>query len=247
VEDETSFHTTAIDLVLETKPLLLFCSFPPFLSFLFILYPRLSFFPHTGRIYIVLTVFTITNVYIVQQINSLILNPELFAKLFAIPLGQAVSLLSPVSALTQSLLFSICPMLFRLLANIEGSATSMDKAEQKAIIFFWYFFIIARFMGQIIWDITVTYFDGCEYGLFWFTQNSCQAKHFASLSCSVTNAHNCFAFPIPGRLSRSIRYLAPPHFFNSYCRNRHQPGPLGTGTNRPNDPWSERSVIHSIF
>ena len=110
-------------------------------------------------------VFTVTNVYIVQRINSLILNPDLFGDRF-------VSLLSPVTALTQSLLFSICPVIFKVLANIEGSATSMDKAEQKAIIYFWYFFIIARFMGQIIWNITLRFFfDGCEYGLFWFTQN----------------------------------------------------------------------------
>jgi hypothetical protein len=138
-------------------------------SSLFLLHPLPVplIFSHTGRVYIFLTVFTIANVYIVNQINSVILHPEIFSKVFNIPLEKAVSWLSTASGLTQSLLFSICPYLFLMLANIEGSATSLDKAEQKALIYFWYFFIIARFMGQIIWDITVNFLEGCEYGLFW--------------------------------------------------------------------------------
>jgi len=129
---------------------------PPYALSLRPVTPMISYASNKIRfwiIYIVLTVFTVTNVYIVKRINSLILNPDLFG-------DQFVSLLSPVTALTQSLLFSICPVIFKVLANIEGSATSMDKAEQKAIIYFWYFFIIARFMGQIIWNITVRFFDG---------------------------------------------------------------------------------------
>jgi len=67
---------------------------------------------------------------------------------------------SSLSGLTQSLLFSICPVIFKLLANFEGSSSSMQKSEQRSMIFFWYFYIIARFMGQIVFDSIHTFLKG---------------------------------------------------------------------------------------
>ena len=71
-----------------------------------------------------------------------------------------------LSGLSQTLLLSIAPYIFEILANIEGSATSEGKVEQTALIFFWYFFIVARYMGQIVWGMVEQVWEGCKYALF---------------------------------------------------------------------------------
>lgn len=73
---------------------------------------------------------------------------------------------SSASGLTQTLLFSVAPYIIEILANIEGTATSEGKAENKALIYFWYFFIVARFIGQIALDTMVGVVTGCKYKLF---------------------------------------------------------------------------------
>lgn len=72
-------------------------------------------------------------------------------------------LLPILSGLTQTMLFSVCPQIFKFVANCEGSASSMAKAEELAILYFWYFYIIARFMGPILWDSIVKFTTGSEY------------------------------------------------------------------------------------
>jgi hypothetical protein len=39
----------------------------------------------------------------------------------------------------------------------------MEKAEQKAMIFFWYFYIVARFLGQILINGIMQFLNGGEY------------------------------------------------------------------------------------
>ena len=123
-----------------------------------------SFF-RNERIFTFTVVFTIFNVYVVHLINSIFLKPNLFSAAFGIPYETAVSWSNTASGFTQTLLFSVSSSLFEVLANIEGSATSKGKSEQKALIYFWYFFFISRYMGQIIWDIAVRFWEGCKYSL----------------------------------------------------------------------------------
>jgi len=111
-------------------------------------------------VYTGFTVFTIANVYIVQEINSVLLNPRLFSALLGITEEKAEAYVGLASGYTQIAVLSIAPSIFLILANIEGSATSMEKAEQRALIFFWYFFIVARFMGQIVFDAAIKITEG---------------------------------------------------------------------------------------
>ena len=87
-------------------------------------------------------------------INDYILKPEFWIGIFNginvdVNEGALTSWLSTISGLSQTLLFSVCPTIFKFLANCEGSSSSMEKAEQQAMIFFWYFYIFARFLGPI--------------------------------------------------------------------------------------------------
>ena len=100
--------------------------------------------------------------YFIQRINSFILNPQILVEMLGLSIESASKLTSTASGLTQSLLFSICPMIFKFMAYSEGSSSSMDMAEQNAMIYFWYFYIIARFMGQIVWDAVLSFFEGSK-------------------------------------------------------------------------------------
>lgn len=116
---------------------------------------NISYFAKKVRRWFVCTllvIFTVANTYIVNKINSLVFNPNTVANLFNIKLDKAIRIVSPVTGLSQTLLFSISPTIFRFLSNLEGSSSSVGHSEQKSIIYFWYFFIIARFIGQIIVD-----------------------------------------------------------------------------------------------
>eukprot|EP00535_Pseudo-nitzschia_heimii_P006203 CAMPEP_0197187098 /NCGR_PEP_ID=MMETSP1423-20130617/15235_1 /TAXON_ID=476441 /ORGANISM="Pseudo-nitzschia heimii, Strain UNC1101" /LENGTH=1014 /DNA_ID=CAMNT_0042638587 /DNA_START=252 /DNA_END=3293 /DNA_ORIENTATION=+ len=64
-----------------------------------------------------------------------------------------LSIRPTLSGLTQSLLFCICPFIFSCVANKDGTASSMAKAESRAMIYFWYFFIVARFMGPLMYQM----------------------------------------------------------------------------------------------
>jgi len=111
-------------------------------------------------VYTIMTAFTIAFTYIVQLINRIFLNPKLLSTLLGISMETATDWSIVISGLTQSLVFSICPLVFELLANIEGSATSLGKREQKALINFWYFYLVARYMGQIVWEAVVNFWYG---------------------------------------------------------------------------------------
>jgi hypothetical protein len=41
----------------------------------------------------------------------------------------------------------------------------MEMAERRAMIYFWYFYLIARFMGQILWQAAVSFLTGSKYQL----------------------------------------------------------------------------------
>ena len=104
-----------------------------------------------------------------NYILNLVFNPDLLQNILSLTEERAASIQVLISGQAQILLFSICPPIFKILSNIEGSATSENKAEQKAIIFFWYFFLIVRFMGQIVWDIAYDYFTSSKSNITTFT------------------------------------------------------------------------------
>ena len=119
--------------------------------------------PATQRVLIAITVITVTNVYFLELISSFILKPDRFSSLFGVTLERARSWSSTASGLIQTIQFSVAPIIFDVLANIEGSATSAGMAQRNAILYFWFFYVVARFMGKIIWDAILSLWAGCKY------------------------------------------------------------------------------------
>lgn len=125
--------------------------------------PTISFASKKVRRWIVLiaaTIITVCNVYILDLISTYILKPDNFLAVFGIGDERARSWSSTASGLVQTLLFSVAPYLFEALANMEGSATSAGKAQRNAILYFWYFYVVARFMGKIVWDAVLSVWAG---------------------------------------------------------------------------------------
>eukprot|EP00536_Pseudo-nitzschia_multiseries_P003826 jgi/Psemu1/237046/estExt_Genewise1.C_600084 len=130
--------------------------------------PTISFLSKKIRRWITYTfviLFTCFYIGIIDLVNEHIWNPDKVVALFGEAAQASLSKYSSsLSGLTQILLFSVCPVIFRIVANFEGSSTSMQKAEQRALMYFWYFYIIARFMGQIVYKSTLLFLRG-EQGL----------------------------------------------------------------------------------
>jgi hypothetical protein len=110
----------------------------------------------------------------VNLINNMVLSPGLWSRALTklnitTPPGTVQKFLSTLSGLSQSLIFSICAPIFKFLADAEGSSSSMAKAEQKAMIFFWYFYIVARFLGQILMEGILQFLKGGKYILHFFS------------------------------------------------------------------------------
>lgn len=120
---------------------------------------------------VVLFLILFTSVYVVpiNKINRFIKDADNYTQY-----PMLSGLLPILSGLTQTMLFSVCPQIFKFVANCEGSASSMAKAEELAILYFWYFYIIARFMGPILWDSIVKFTTG--------TSNSVEALILSALS-----------------------------------------------------------------
>lgn len=120
------------------------------------------------RTYIFLVLFTTCYLPPINYINGKLWdsNRVVYDKAFE-RLGLSSSTLDKIlptlSGLTQTLLFSICPTIFRFVADFEGSSTSMDAAEHRSMIFFWYFYIAARFMGQILWQFFSKLVGGSKF------------------------------------------------------------------------------------
>ena len=100
----------------------------------------------------------------VNLINKMVLNPDLWSKaLSAFNKDDVQKFTTFLSGFSQSLIFVVCPPIFKFLADSEGSSSSMEKAEQKAMIFFWYFYIVVRFLGQIVLNGIQQFFNGGKY------------------------------------------------------------------------------------
>jgi len=92
--------------------------------------------------------------------NNFVPSEEFWLEKLEIPQKIVNRVLPSLSSLAQTLLFSICPSIFTFVADAEGSATSREKAEERAMIFFWYFYIVARFMGVFVWDAILNFNQG---------------------------------------------------------------------------------------
>ena len=87
----------------------------------------------------------------INLINRSILNPEKISTWFPfITVETATKFVTFLSGVSQILLFSICPTFFKYIACKDGKSTSVQQMEQRAMMYFWYFFIVARYLGQFL-------------------------------------------------------------------------------------------------
>ena len=135
----------------------------------------------SSRVFTVLVVFTSCYIVSINNLNEAIWNPEIYTN-FGISQSTMSKVLPTLSGLTTTLLFSICPTIFKFLSDFEGESSSMEKAEQRAMIFFWYFYICTRFLGQILWDSIQKFTSGGKDYINHFIRYS------NLLPCSCSNA-----------------------------------------------------------
>jgi len=114
-------------------------------------------------VHFILVAFTVLWVIPVSLVNTFILSPNQLPAITGWDEATLTRLVTPLSGLTQMLLFSVCPTLFKFLAGVEGSSSNLEKAEQRAMIFFWYFFIIARYMGPILFNSVISFVRGGKH------------------------------------------------------------------------------------
>ena len=89
-----------------------------------------------------------------RRATAFILDPEELAKRFPdVPFFQNpdtffYQLFAGVaSGFVYTLFFSFCPQIFKAIANYEGNVSSMRRAEDKALSYFWYFMLLTAFTG----------------------------------------------------------------------------------------------------
>lgn len=136
--------------------------FEQFFGFLVLNFSRSSAL--LNRVMICFCTFAVFWTVPIQIINIFILQSERWKNIsdtigLNLTLSQIESYKTTVSGLLQTLIFSVCPVFFKYLAYIEGSSSSMAKAEQTALMLFWYFYIIARFFGTILVVAAMEYFN----------------------------------------------------------------------------------------
>lgn len=101
------------------------------------------------RVFIFLIVFIGSYTALLNVLNNFLWNPENY-KNWGISDEFLSQVLPTLSGLTQTLLFTVCPFIFKFVANKSGEATSYESGEQLAMIYFWYFYLVVRYLGQLV-------------------------------------------------------------------------------------------------
>ncbi len=101
-------------------------------------------------VYTFMVIFICSYTAIQNLINTILWDPEIYKDLFDIDEETLDLMIPTLSGATQTLLFAVCPQVFKFLAFKEGSATSYDDAEENAMLYFWYFYLVVRYLGQLV-------------------------------------------------------------------------------------------------
>ncbi len=57
-----------------------------------------------------------------------------------------------------TIFFSFLPNLFKAVAFYEGTSSSMERAERKALLFYWYFMLVTAFTGSALANMLLEWF-----------------------------------------------------------------------------------------
>ena len=120
------------------------CSF----SF-FVLNCSLDSFFTLRSVFIFLVVFIGSYTAIINVLNNALWNPERYEQ-WGISEDVLSTAIPTLSGLTQTLLFTVCPQIFKIVAYKSGEATSFESGDQQAMIYFWYFYLVVRYLGQLV-------------------------------------------------------------------------------------------------
>jgi len=88
---------------------------------------------------------------------SVVMNPRWLGQFFpnSKPLHDPDNILyralaGPASGLATTLFMALLPQIFKFIAYYEGTSSSLEMAERKALLFMWYFMLVTAFFGQYL-------------------------------------------------------------------------------------------------
>lgn len=96
---------------------------------------------------------------------SLVLNPRWLGQFF--PNAKSLhdpdnilyrALAGPASGLATTLFMALLPQIFKLVAYYEGTSSSLEMAERKALLFMWYFMLVTAFFGQYLATMLIQWY-----------------------------------------------------------------------------------------
>ncbi len=96
---------------------------------------------------------------------SLVLNPRWLGQFF--PNSKSLhdpdnilyrALAGPASGLATTLFMALLPQIFKLVAYYEGTSSSLEMAERKALLFMWYFMLVTAFFGQYLATMLIQWY-----------------------------------------------------------------------------------------
>jgi len=96
---------------------------------------------------------------------SLVLNPRWLGQFF--PNSKSLhdpdnilykALAGPASGLATTLFMALLPQIFKLVAYFEGTSSSLEMAERKALLFMWYFMLVTAFFGQYLTTMLIQWY-----------------------------------------------------------------------------------------
>ena len=96
---------------------------------------------------------------------SLVLNPRWLGQFFpnSKPLHDPDNILyralaGPASGLATTLFMALLPQIFKMIAYYEGTSSSLEMAERKALLFMWYFMLVTAFFGQYLATMLIQWY-----------------------------------------------------------------------------------------
>mmetsp|Transcript_7890 Transcript_7890/g.23229 ORF Transcript_7890/g.23229 Transcript_7890/m.23229 type:complete len:535 (+) Transcript_7890:737-2341(+) len=96
---------------------------------------------------------------------SLVLNPRWLGQFF--PNSKSLhdpnnilyrALAGPASGLATTLFMALLPQIFKSIAFYEGTSSSLEMAERKALILMWYFMLVTAFFGQYLATMLIQWY-----------------------------------------------------------------------------------------
>jgi len=126
------------------------------------------------------------------------------------------ALAGPASGLATTLFMALLPQIFKFIAYYEGTSSSLEMAERKALLFMWYFMLVTAFFGQYLATMLIqwyyhgtlqcttslkSYFDSKYSHLIFFFFSSSYKAGVTNISQSLWSTVNTVATLIPSAIA----------------------------------------------